>query len=147
MASRLGPGGIRGTATPAFRRAAATYDQKTLGRLSYSSRVIQAGVYETLLAAAHDAMAMVLPAPGGPVTEVSLPRAPFSMSLSMRGRVIAQPGRPGMVILDIRTGSPSACLGPRAAPRTWVLGIPVPSPVWPAPVDGDPAASYLSAMP
>ena len=79
--------------------------------------------------------------PGGPVTVVSVPRAPFSMSLSMRGRLIAQSGRPGMVILDIRTGSPPACLGPRAAPRTWVLGIPVPSPVLPAPEDGDPAAS------
>ena len=31
---RPGPGGIRGTAMPAFRRAATTYDQNTLGRLS-----------------------------------------------------------------------------------------------------------------
>ena len=59
----------------------------------------------------------------------------------MRGRVIAQSGRPGMVILDNRTGSPLACLGPRAAPRTWVLGIPVPSRYGLGRLDGDPAAS------
>src|SRR5260370_10095875 len=68
-------------------------------------------------------MAIVLPAPGGPVTVVIGPRAPSAMSFSMRGRGTAQPGRPGMVILDINTGSslPVACALERAGPRAAVL--------------------------
>src|SRR5271165_7660596 len=88
-------------------------------------------------------MAMVLPAPGGPVTEVSEPRAPSAMSFSMRGRVTAQPGTSGTVTFDIKTGSPvSARARSRAASRGSVLDILVPS--------GDlirPAARPASAVP
>ena len=67
------------------------------------------------LAAAQSASAIVLPAPGGPVTMVMGPSAPWAMSLSSLGRGTSQPGTPGTVILDARTGSPVpvAC---RAAP-------------------------------
>src|SRR5205814_4115023 len=58
------------------------------------------------LAAAHSARAIVLPAPGGPVTVVMGPRAPRAMSLSSLGRGTSQPGTPGTVILDVRSGSP-----------------------------------------
>src|ERR1035437_3827283 len=69
-------------------------------------------------------MAIVLPAPGGPVTVVSGPRAPSAMSLSIRGRGTTQPGRPGMVILVVRTGSSPlvACPFGRPGPRALMLG-------------------------
>src|SRR5438552_3081046 len=50
-------------------------------------------------------MAIVLPAPGGPVTVVSGPRTPSVISLATRGRGTTQPGRVGTVILDVRIGS------------------------------------------
>src|ERR1700747_1368188 len=83
-----------------------------------------ARVQGRVLAAAQDAMAMVFPAPGGPVTEVSEPRAPSAMSFSMRGRATAPPGTSGTVTLDIRTGSSvSARPRRRAIPRTSVPDI------------------------
>jgi hypothetical protein len=54
-----------------------------MGRLSSSSTVSQARVPGRSLAVAQAAMAMVLPAPGGPVTEVSGPRTPSAMSSSI----------------------------------------------------------------
>src|SRR5215471_13563096 len=59
------------------------------------------------LAAAHMARAIVLPAPGGPVTVVIEPRAPAAMSRSIRGRSISQSGVLGTVTLDVRSGSPA----------------------------------------
>jgi hypothetical protein len=65
--------------------------------------------------------AIVLPAPGAPVITVSGFRAPAAMSLLIRGRCTVQPGTPGAVIFDVRTGSSAAargqleCSGRRAA--------------------------------
>src|SRR5215831_1222061 len=82
----------------------------------------QARVHGNLVDAAHAATAMVLPAPGGPVTEVSGPRAPSARSLSMRGRMTAQPGTAGIVTFDVRTGSPES-------PSPWNRAVPfVPGP-------------------
>src|SRR5215469_2966103 len=59
------------------------------------------------LDAAHMARAIVLPAPGGPVTVVMEPRAPAVMSRSIRGRSMSQSGMLGTVTLDVRSGSPT----------------------------------------
>ena len=55
--------------------------------------------------AAHDATAIVLPAPGGPVTTVKGPAVPSSMRRSMRGRGTIQPGTLGAVIFASRIRS------------------------------------------
>src|SRR6266496_4451869 len=74
-------------------------------------------------ASAHRARAIVLPAPGGPVMTVSGVRAPCAMSLLIRGRWTAQPGTPGAVIFEARTGSsaPVRCQLDRAGPRADAL--------------------------
>src|SRR6516225_10015870 len=107
-------------------------------------------------------MAIVFPAPGGPVTEVSEPRTPSAMSFSMRGRPTAHPGTSGTVTLDIRTGSSvSARPRKRTIPRTSVLDILVVSlsgdvirpaarpahAVWPARVTQRAAASLSNPHP
>src|ERR1700729_949449 len=56
---------------------------------------------------AHSARAIVLPAPGGPVTVVTAFWVPSAISLSIRGRETSQLGTPGTVILDVRSGSPA----------------------------------------
>ena len=72
--------------------------------MSYSSRESQATAPGR--AAAHNVAAIVLPAPGGPVTTVSgHHRVPRVISLVIRGRWIAQFGIPGTVTLDSRMGS------------------------------------------
>src|SRR5580693_4417629 len=55
---------------------------------------------------------MVLPAPGGPVIMVSGAGGLSAMMAAIRRRGTAQSGRPGAVILDTRTGSPSPAEGP-----------------------------------
>src|SRR6516165_10246355 len=93
-------------ATPDRRSAAMTYDQNTPGRLSYSSTFTQATAPGS--AAAHKASAIVLPAPGGPVTTVSgHHRVPRAISSVIRGRRTAHGGRLGIVTLDARIGSPA----------------------------------------
>src|SRR5215467_14275911 len=69
--------------------------------------VTQAVIVSAWLDPAHMARAIVLPAPGGPVTVVMEPRAPAPMSRSIRGRSISQSGMPGTVTLDVRSGSPT----------------------------------------
>src|SRR5580693_3323033 len=61
-----------------------------------------------MLAAVHDARAIVLPAPGGPVTTVTGPPAPSARRWSRRGRGTIHPGKRGAVSLDAKTRS-SAC--------------------------------------
>src|SRR5215472_17652250 len=75
------------------------------------------------VAAAQSASAIVLPAPGGPVTVVMEPRAPRAMSWSSLGRGTSQCGTPGTVILDARSGSPVpvAC---RAEPPAGAAALP-----------------------
>src|SRR6266516_1855939 len=80
-------------------------------------------------AAAHEAMARVLPMPGGPMSAVSGPRTPSAMSRSSLGRGTAQAGRPGTVILDLRK-DPSAAARVRERPVEPVaelaaIGIPL----------------------
>ena len=105
-------------ATPDWRNAATTYDQNTPGRLSNSSSPTQATA--PALAAAHRARAIVLPAPGGPVTTVSgHHRVPSAISLVIRGRDTAQSETLGTVILDVRTGSLANTAG-RRLDRAWV---------------------------
>src|SRR5260370_29617955 len=71
--------------------------------MAKSSRQIQAtGPGST---AAHNARAIVLPAPAGPVTTVSGDhRVPSAISWVTRGRCTAQSGTFGTVILDARIG-------------------------------------------
>ena len=103
-------GSAAGAATPDRRSAATTYVQKTLGRLSNSSTVTQAACPGP--AAAHNASAIVLPAPAGPVTTVSgHHRLPWAISSVIRGRGTAQSGTPGAVIFDARTGTPPETAG------------------------------------
>src|SRR5215813_8304195 len=68
--------------------------------------------------AAHEATAIVLPAPGGPVITVSGPRAPSAIRRSIRLRGTTQPGTLGGASLDVSNGSSArgACrrLGARA---------------------------------
>src|SRR5580700_7604781 len=73
--------------------------------------VTQAVAPAQLAPAAHRARAIVLPAPGGPVTVVTGPRAPWAMSASMRGRGMSHSGTPGTVTLDARSGSPGPAAG------------------------------------
>src|SRR6516225_3194764 len=99
-------------ATPDRRSAAMTYDQNTPGRLSYSSTFTQATAPGS--AAAHKASAIVLPAPGGPVTTVSgHHRVPRAISSVIRGRCTVQAGTSGAVIFESRIGSPT---GPADGP-------------------------------
>jgi hypothetical protein len=94
--------------------------------------------------AAHSAMAIVLPAPGGPVTVVSGPRTPSVIRLSTRGRGTTQPGRVGTVILDVRIGSSAPF--ERAAPRALVT-IPIRMVLFPlATVGGQPCARAADGM-
>ena len=108
---------------PDRRSAATTYAQKAEGLLSYSSRESQATALGR--AAAHNVTAIVLPAPGGPVTTVSgHHRAPRVISLVIRGRWIAQPGTSGTVTLDSRIGSPTAAAnGPGRATARLVVHV------------------------
>src|SRR6516164_10645793 len=69
--------------------------------------VTQAVMPLAWLDAAHMARAIVLPAPGGPVTVVMEPRAPAVISRSIRGRSMSQSGMLGTVTLDARSGSPT----------------------------------------
>src|SRR5690348_4544686 len=69
--------------------------------------VTHAVIPSAWLDAAHMARAIVLPAPGGPVTVVMEPRAPAVMSRSIRGRSMSQSGMLGTVTLDARSGSPT----------------------------------------
>ena len=72
--------------------------------MSYSSSDTQATGPGS--AAAHNARAIVLPAPGGPVTTVSgHHRVPRAMSWAIRGRASAQSGTAGAVILATKIGS------------------------------------------
>ena len=96
-----------GISTPARRRASTMYDQNARGRLSYSSRLTQAIGSCPAWAVAHEAMAMVLPAPGGPLTRVSGPCLPASIRLTIRGRETSHGGRVGVVILEARMVSPA----------------------------------------
>src|SRR5439155_23329925 len=86
------------------------------GRLSNSSSPTQATGPGS--AVAHKARAIVLPAPGGPVTTVTgHHRVPSAISLVIRGRGTVQPGTPGTVTLDARIGIlPS---GRRPGSRAW----------------------------
>src|SRR5438067_13556334 len=70
--------------------------------------------------AAHRARAIVLPAPGGPVSAVTGPPAPWAMSAWIRGRGISHSGTTGTVTLDARSGSPApaAC-----RPESAVSGV------------------------
>src|SRR5271166_2162362 len=83
--------------------------QKTFGLLSYWSSVTHAT--GPGLAAAHDATAIVLPAPGGPVITVRGPAVPSSMRLSRRGRGTIQLGTLGAVIFACKTRSAPPGLG------------------------------------
>ena len=65
--------------------------------------------------AAHEAMARVLPMPGGPISAVSGPCTPSAMSWSSLGRGTAQSGAAGIVILDLRIDT-SASIDVRARP-------------------------------
>jgi hypothetical protein len=84
------------------RKALMTWLHSTRGLLSNSSRVTQATRDEDWFRAAHEAMASVLPVPGGPISAVSGPCTPSAMSWSSRGRGTAQSGAAGIVILDLR---------------------------------------------
>src|SRR5262252_5715412 len=78
------------------------------------------------LDAAHMARAIVLPAPGGPVTVVIEPRAPAVMSRSIRGRSMSQSGMLGTVTLDVRSGSPTPAVcrpGPTFAAMAALVAI------------------------
>src|SRR6516225_3430843 len=66
---------------------------------------------------AQEATAMVLPAPGGPVTTVSGPRAPSAIRRSIRLRGTTHPGTRGGASLDIRTGSSARAACRRAGAR------------------------------
>lgn len=57
---------------------------------------------------AHAATATVLPAPGGPITTVNAPRAPFAMRSISRGRGIIQSGGAGIVTFDAGGNAPIA---------------------------------------
>src|SRR5947207_2932801 len=90
------------------------------GRLSNSSSPTQATAPGS--AVAHKARAIVLPAPGGPVTIVSgHHRVPSAISLVIRGRGTAQCGTSGGVIFEVRIGSPDDTVVARR-PRvdTWL---------------------------
>src|SRR5215468_12176436 len=91
-------------AMPDRRSASATEDQNALGWLSYSSRLTQAASPGS--DAAHDAKAIVLPAPTGPVRTVNgHHRVPWVISWVIRGLRTAQSGTFGAVIFEARTGS------------------------------------------
>src|SRR5215831_20495500 len=88
--------------------------------------VSQAVMVSAWLDAAHMARAMVLPAPGGPVTVVMEPWAPAAMSRSIRGRSMSQSGMLGTVTLDVRSGSPTPAVcrpGPTVAAMAALVAI------------------------
>src|SRR5437773_2957438 len=84
--------------------------------------------------AAHRARAIVLPAPGGPVSAVTGPRAPWAMSAWMRGRGISHSGIQGTVTLDARSGSPApaVCRPEPAVSGTVTLATIAPPPLPPS---------------
>ena len=103
-------GGAVRRAMPARRSAATTWAQKIFGWLPYPSRPTQATAPGS--AAAHDARAIVLPAPAGAVTTVSrCHRLPWAISMVIRGRGTAQSGTPGAVILAARIGTSAETVG------------------------------------
>src|ERR1700744_4191640 len=113
-----------GWVSKACRTAATTLDQNTPGRLSNSSSPTQA--IRPGSAAAHNASAIVLPAPGGPVTVVSgHDRIPAAIRPVIRSRGTAHSGTTGTVILAARIGWPPEPAGrlPRADIRlgTWAV--------------------------
>src|ERR1700722_5247026 len=92
-------------------------------------------------------MAIVLPAPGGPVTMVSGARVLSAMMAESRRRGTAQSGRPGTVILDMRTGSPCPAGGPSR--RVTVRGRELASiahPLFLAADPGQPGASPVTPV-
>src|SRR4029077_6545718 len=67
------------------------------------------------------ARAIVLPAPGGPVTIVSgHHRVPSAISLVIRARGTAQCGTSGGVIFDVRIGSPEETVARRPRVEAWL---------------------------
>src|SRR2546430_15508652 len=89
------------------------------GRLSNSSSPTQATAPGSAIA--HKARAIVLPAPGGPVTIVSgHHRVPSAISLVIRGRGTAQCGTSGGVIFEVRIGSPTDMAGRRPRVDAWL---------------------------
>src|ERR1700759_4776258 len=104
-------------ATPDRCKAATTYDQKAAGRLSWLSRETQATGRDSV--AAHNARAIVLPAPRGPVTTGSgHHRVAWVISWPIRGRGTAQAGVPGAVILEGGIGTAADTGGRRARVAT-----------------------------
>src|SRR6201996_8295286 len=105
--------------TPDRCNAATTYDQKTAGRSSWLSSETQATIRDS--AAAHNARAIVLPAPRGPVTTVSgNHRVAWVISWPTRGRGTAQSGVPGALILEGGIGMAAETAGRRARVATCV---------------------------
>jgi hypothetical protein len=92
-----------------------TWLHSTRGLLSNSSKVTHATGDEDRFPAIHEAMARVLPMPGGPMSAVSGPCTPPAMSWSSLGRGTAQSGTTGIVILDLRIDT-SASIDVRARP-------------------------------
>lgn len=89
------------------------------GRLSNSSRPTQATTPGS--ATAHNARAVVLPAPAGPLTTVSWHhRTPSAMSLVTRGHRTARSGTPGAVIFAAGTGSSADTADRLVRGATWL---------------------------
>src|SRR5580693_597477 len=125
-------GSSAGKATPARRRASMTWDQKTSGRLSNRSTVTHATGPDRDPSAAQEASAIVLPAPGGPVTTVRGPRDPLAISAVIRSRETFHLGSAGTVILETRTESSALAVrrARRAIARAGVAGMRVPLNPW-----------------
>src|SRR5689334_3581319 len=88
-------------------------------RLSNSSSPTQATGPGS--AVAYRARAIVLPAPGGPVTIVSgHHRVPSAISLVIRARGTAQCGTSGGVIFEVRIGSPEGTVARRPRVDAWL---------------------------
>ena len=122
-----------GMATPDRRSAATIEGQKAPGRLLYSSSETQATGRDS--AAAHNARAIVLPAPTGPVATVSGHRcAPWAIISVIRGRCSAQSGTAGAVTWMPGSGHRRTPLTARnRPPPAWQQG-----PTWEPPL-GPPA--------
>jgi hypothetical protein len=87
--------------------------------LSNSSRPSQATGPGS--AAAHNASAIVLPAPAVAVITVSgHHRLPWAISLVIRGRGTTQSGTPGAVIFAARIGTSAETAGLLARAATWL---------------------------
>ncbi len=84
--------------------------------------------------AAHDARAVVFPAPGGPVITVSGPAAPSATRVSRRGRATIQAGSRGAENLDARTRSSASGRSVRAVARAIIAlcspAVVVPDVIW-----------------